>query len=116
MERVATKDDVLPLSQPLVLSDGTATRSVPIKKGQIIVIPITSIHRLKSVWGDGATTFKPERWLPGENGGEEMPDKERLSKGWSGLLAFSEGPRNCVGYRLGESQLQLDESLFCNHI
>ena len=61
---------------------------------QTVLIPIIAIHRLDSVWDD-ADEFRPERWL------EKLPPAEKLCSGWSNTLAFSDGPRNCIGSRLG---------------
>jgi hypothetical protein len=60
-----------------------------------VIIPIIAIQRLDSVWSD-PDSFKPERWL------EDLPSSEKLQYGWSSLLAFSDGPRACIGFRLGE--------------
>jgi hypothetical protein len=35
MERVATKDDTLPLSNPIIRDDGSTINSLRIKKGQV---------------------------------------------------------------------------------
>lgn len=59
-----------------------------------VVMPIHAINRQNSVWGDGAV-FRPERWM------QELPPQEKLTKGWGNTLAFSDGNRNCVGYKLG---------------
>ncbi|KAG5725376.1 hypothetical protein E4T56_gene6739 [Termitomyces sp. T112] len=93
MERVATKDDTLPLSQAVGLSDGSMAHELHIKAGQTVIIPIISIHRQDSVWDD-PDDFQPERWL------KPLPSQEKLSSGWSNLLAFSDGPRSCIGARL----------------
>lgn len=37
MERVATKDDILPLAIPLTKPDGTHITQLPIKAGQVII-------------------------------------------------------------------------------
>ncbi|OCH83627.1 hypothetical protein OBBRIDRAFT_742916, partial [Obba rivulosa] len=51
-----------------------------------------------SVWGANAAQFEPERWItPGG-----VPPPSALPHGWSGLVTFCDGPRNCIGYRLGE--------------
>ena len=63
---------------------------------QVVLIPIIAIHRMDSVWKD-ADAFRPERWLG------ELPPSQELCSGWANGLAFSDGPRNCVGLRLGES-------------
>lgn len=73
--RVATEDDVIPLSEPLVDRKGhvqyeircarfaslaaprlTAGRRVA--KGNRIIIPILAVHRSKAIWGDDALEFK----------------------------------------------------------
>ncbi|KAF8643360.1 hypothetical protein AX16_009088 [Volvariella volvacea WC 439] len=100
MERVSVKDDILPLRHPITQKDGTAITEVAIKAGQTVVIPIFSISRESAVWGDG-TTFRPERWL------EPLPPQDVLTKGWSNTLAFSDGPRNCIGYRLALCQFKV---------
>jgi hypothetical protein len=51
----------------------------------------------ESVWGKDAASFKPERWIV--DGGTPAPADR--PHGWNGLLSFSDGPRLCIGYRLG---------------
>lgn len=63
---------------------------------QVVVIPCIAIHRMDSVWKD-PDVFRPERWLV------DLPPSDMLCAGWSNTLAFSDGPRNCIGYRLGAS-------------
>ncbi|KAK7461272.1 hypothetical protein VKT23_008448 [Stygiomarasmius scandens] len=99
MERVATKNDVLPLQTPIITSDGKTITEVPVRKGQIIVLPIIAMNRLDAIWGDG-TEFRPERWL------KPLPNPELLPHGYGNTLTFSEGPRNCVGFRLGIFQFK----------
>ncbi|KAH9918269.1 cytochrome P450 [Fomitopsis serialis] len=100
MERVATKPDVIPLAEPVILQDGTTTRQVEILPGQTVLIPIIAIHRLDSIWKE-ADEFRPERWLTG------LPPQDKLQSGWSNLLAFSEGPRNCIGAKFAMFQYKV---------
>ncbi|KDQ09988.1 hypothetical protein BOTBODRAFT_178543 [Botryobasidium botryosum FD-172 SS1] len=94
-ERVAVKDDVIPLRKPIFTPEGQAVTSLRIKKGQLFHIPELSIDRMNAVWGDGAT-FRPDRWtIPGQ-----LPAPSELTQGWSNLFAFLEGPRMCLGFRL----------------
>ncbi|EIN08194.1 cytochrome P450 [Punctularia strigosozonata HHB-11173 SS5] len=95
-DRVALKDDVLPLKSPVQLDDGSVVRSVYIKRGQIIQIPFGAINADESTWGSDAAAFNPDRWIVA--GG--VPSPADLPHGWSGLLSFSDGPRTCIGYRL----------------
>ena len=53
---------------------------------------------MDSLWKD-PDVFRPERWL------SDLPPPQDLCSGWANLLAFSDGPRNCVGLRLGEYTL-----------
>ena len=52
--------------------------------------------RVKSVWGEDAAEFRPERWLDPSR----LPSASDTPPGWNGLMAFSAGPRICIGYRL----------------
>lgn len=57
------------------------------------------MHVNSDVWGENANEFVPERWIvPGG-----VPQPSELPHGWSGLVTFCDGPRNCIGYRLGMS-------------
>ncbi|KAF4620578.1 hypothetical protein D9613_000279 [Agrocybe pediades] len=100
MERVSTKDDKLPLRFPITLKDGTKVNEVHIPAGQTVIIPIYSIGRDDAVWGDG-DVFRPERWM------ENSSDKDTMPTGWSGLLSFSDGPRQCLGRRLAVLELKI---------
>lgn len=52
--------------------------------------------RIKSVWGKDAAEFKPERWLDASR----FHSASDIPPGWNGLMAFSAGPRMCIGYCL----------------
>jgi len=101
-ERVALREDVLPLQNPIIVPSSTPggkpTRltELKIKKGQVIHIPFKSIHTSERLWGPDAHEFRPERWLT-PNG---LPKASEMPYGWAGLVAFCDGPRNCIGWRL----------------
>jgi len=98
-ERIATKDDVIPLRHPVTTSDGQVLTELRVQKGQVISFPVIAINRIHSRWNGDGDTFRPDRWLP-ENA-HELPDKADLcSSGWNGSLTFSAGARRCIGYRL----------------
>ena len=124
MERVATKEDLIPLRYPVKGSDGRLITEVPISPGQVravvvavvggvltadtdttsfiqaVLIPIIAVHRMDHVWKD-ADEFRPERWLG------DLPPREQLTSGWGNMLSFSDGPRHCPGIRLGKSSSAL---------
>ncbi|TKV95908.1 hypothetical protein SEVIR_9G393700v4 [Setaria viridis] len=62
--------------------------SMKLPKGIAIVIPIPIMHREKVVWGEDADEFNPLRFENGISGAAKVPH---------GLLAFSMGPRSCIG-------------------
>jgi cytochrome P450 len=123
-ERVAIRDDVIPLGKSITCPNGKLMDAVHISAGQvntcsqinmlelqvmctlsqIIQIPFKSVNTDASVWGPDAAEFKPERWItPGGT-----PSPADLPRGWSGLLSFSDGPRNCLGFRLGSLSSSFD--------
>jgi len=91
--REATKDDCIPLSKPFTDTKGIVRNEIRVRKGQAVMIPIALINRDKSIWGEDATEFRPERW-------ENIPDAASSVPGvWANLLTFIGGPRACIGYR-----------------
>ena len=60
----ALKDVILPLGTPCKSADGLQeVDHIPIRKGQNLIIAFGAVNRLKSVWGEDACEWKPERWL-----------------------------------------------------
>ncbi|KAI0640544.1 cytochrome P450 [Trametes meyenii] len=92
-QRVAAKDDVIPLSQPLRLPNGTLTDHVAVAAGQYVTVPITAINTSASFWGADAHEFRPERWLTDEG----VPKRAQEVQGHRHLLTFVDGPRMCLG-------------------
>ncbi|KAG6840854.1 hypothetical protein C0991_003725 [Blastosporella zonata] len=59
--RVATADDQIPVSHPVVLQDGTVVEkggSISIRKGSYIHIPIEGLNLSTDIWGSDAMEFK----------------------------------------------------------
>lgn len=64
---------------------------------QLIYTPVIPINTNPLVWGPNGDKFDPLRWIePGR-----LPPQNELTGGVNGHYAFFEGPRMCVGYRLG---------------
>ncbi|KAF8653640.1 hypothetical protein AX16_003792 [Volvariella volvacea WC 439] len=102
-ERVALRNAVIPLSQPIQKADGTVIHNLFVKKGQVLRIPFTTMHVNTKVWGPNADVFDPTRWI--KPGG--VPPPNELPHGWSGLVAFCDGPRNCLGYRFAVLEMKV---------
>ncbi|KAK0227612.1 cytochrome P450 [Armillaria fumosa] len=98
--REPAQDDILPLAEPIITSDGKSCSQIPIRKGQIITTSIYSYNRLPSVWGDDAEDWNPNRFLDGRDG-------KQISLGvYANLLTFSAGVRGCIGWRFAVMELQ----------
>ncbi|KAL6841750.1 hypothetical protein ACP4OV_028262 [Aristida adscensionis] len=62
---------------------------ITVPRGALLTIPIATMHRDKEVWGEDAGEFRPERFDNSGGGGG--------AKQLSALVAFSMGPRACIG-------------------
>jgi cytochrome P450 len=79
----------------IVLSDGTFIR----KDSNIVVTP-WALGRMRRVWGDDATEFKPERFIDATTG---RPINYPHSK----FVAFNAGPRLCLGMNLAMMEMKI---------
>ncbi|KAL3136633.1 hypothetical protein ABBQ38_005874 [Trebouxia sp. C0009 RCD-2024] len=62
-----------------------------VPRGTEVNLSIWCLHHSEQWWQD-AETFKPERWLGDETGGD-------MSGGFA-YIPFGVGPRHCIGYKL----------------
>lgn len=86
--RVAARTTVLPSGGG---PDGKSPVLVPKNTG--IGYSVYHMHRQKSIYGDDAESFRPERWLG--------PDLDNV--GW-GFMPFHGGPRICLGSKSTSAQ------------
>ncbi|PBK72136.1 cytochrome P450 [Armillaria solidipes] len=100
--RIASRDDVLPLSKPIVMRSGKVLHELPIPKGTCIITSIAGYNRNKDVFGADAHTFNPERWLD-----SDVKRNAKVSLGMYGnLFTFIGGPQSCMGWRFAVCELQ----------
>ncbi|KAF5386546.1 hypothetical protein D9757_005880 [Collybiopsis confluens] len=98
--RVATKDDIIPLGKPFVDAKGIERDHITIREGQTVYVPIININRDKTLWGEDAFEFKPDRW-------DNLPEAVSTIPGvWSHLLTFLGGARACIGYRFSLMEIK----------
>jgi cytochrome P450 len=57
-QRVATKDDVIPLEQPVQDKLGQTMNGIRVTKGDVITIPIEILNQSVEIWGEDATVFR----------------------------------------------------------
>ncbi|EIW62974.1 PAH-inducible cytochrome P450 monooxygenase PC-PAH 4 [Trametes versicolor FP-101664 SS1] len=96
----AIKDDVLPLSIPVVSTSGETITEIPIKKGQGFVTSFAAYHRLREVWGDNPDIWNPDRFF-------HIDVEKQINVGvFANLMTFSAGVRGCIGWRFSIIEMQ----------
>nr|GAT51119.1 cytochrome P450 [Mycena chlorophos] len=101
--RIASQDDIIPLSAPISTKSGDLVNTLKIAKGTHVRVPIRPVNTAKEFWGPGAGTFDPERWwnISAEEDGEaDVVGGGGSHSGSSGRimhLAFGDGSRACIG-------------------
>ncbi|PBL04552.1 PAH-inducible cytochrome P450 monooxygenase PC-PAH 1 [Armillaria gallica] len=98
--REASRDDVLPLAEPIITSDGQLCSAIPISKGQVIGASVYTYNRLPSVWGDDAAEWNPCRFL------EDRGIKQESLRTYANLMTFGAGIRGCIGWRFAVMEVQ----------
>lgn len=88
---------------PLLMRQCTEDYTIPesdlvIPKGTAIMIPVLGFHRDEEIY-ENPLEFKPERFLNSSNGSGK-------AKGLF-YVPFGDGPRNCIGMRLGKLTAKL---------
>ncbi|KAI1299421.1 cytochrome P450, partial [Xylaria venustula] len=66
--------------------------------GTIVGVNCYVEHRIKSIWGEDADDFRPERWL--------TPDKDKLSLMNRHWIPFGSGSRTCIGKNVSLLEIQ----------
>ncbi|EIM84054.1 cytochrome P450 [Stereum hirsutum FP-91666 SS1] len=127
VRRVATQDRTIPLSTPIKRPGHEPLTALTIPTGTTLFVGIAAANRDRSIWGDDALEWKPERWLTGaetlNNGSDQSlplpattgisisvngPAKgERLPGIYAGMLSFFGGGRSCVGYRFAQLEIKI---------
>ncbi|KAF8232559.1 cytochrome P450 [Tricholoma matsutake] len=109
VHRQSMKDDILPLRNPVIDCKGEVHHTIRktrmfcfnrVRKGQIMMVPIIAVNRDKSIWGEDADEFRPERWESISEASSEVPGV------WGNMLTFLGGPRACIGYRFALIELK----------
>ncbi|KAI0033662.1 cytochrome P450 [Vararia minispora EC-137] len=98
--RVATADDILPVSKPFVGPDGKLYDHVTIARGTTVHIPVEGMNLDREYWGDDAWKFNPDRW-------DNLPEVVAMLPGlYANTLSFSAGPRSCIGQRFSMIEMK----------
>lgn len=74
--RMAGRDELIPLSQPVKTVSGEEIHAIPIKRNERVLLSIWAYNRNKTLWGDDAEVWNPERFL-----GDNLYDRPKTSVG-----------------------------------
>lgn len=101
--RVAAADTVLPLSQPITTLKGEVMSEIPVPKGTGIVIGVMGSNMNKTLWGEDALEWKPERWfsLPSALADARIPSV------YLNVLTFIGGKKSCIGFKFAEMEIKV---------
>ncbi|KAK0460548.1 cytochrome P450 [Desarmillaria tabescens] len=98
--RMPSRDEVLPLAEPIRTQDGRTLNEVPVSKGQTVIASLYVYNRMPSIWGKDAGQWNPERFLDN--------DKKQGPLGvYANLMTFSTGARSCLGWRFAVMEIQV---------
>ncbi|KAG1879867.1 cytochrome P450 [Suillus subluteus] len=126
MARNVNKATTLPLQFPVRSSSEAELSSIVILENTVIVISILAANRNRTIWGDDANKWKPERWLsspgrkdePGTDGtfdGVEARSSEpalgvkdgvKYPGVYSNMMTFLGGSRSCIGFKFAEMEIK----------
>ncbi|KAF8936316.1 hypothetical protein BGZ47_009563 [Haplosporangium gracile] len=80
-----------------------------IPKGTQVFLSPAALHKLKSVFGEDAEEFKPERWMDPATLTEEQRQSTKFvtsEMSWA-YVPFLTGPRNCIGSKFATMETKI---------
>ncbi|KAJ7817165.1 cytochrome P450 [Mycena olivaceomarginata] len=89
--REAARDEILPLSKPLVTKSGKTITELPIAKNTVLVVSLAGYNRNKDVFGEDADKFNPQRWL-------DSSSRKKPQRNWvyTGIFDSRTGPPTLI--------------------
>ncbi|RKU40112.1 hypothetical protein DL546_000981 [Coniochaeta pulveracea] len=90
---------------PLTIREAAVDTTIcdhPIPKGTRVIIIPNAINRSKSLWGEDADKFNPDRWLPKFEGDKGAASGHATSN--YAFLTFLHGPRSCIGQGFAKAE------------
>ncbi|KAJ7111272.1 cytochrome P450 [Mycena epipterygia] len=98
--REAARDEILPLSKPLITKSGKIINEIPIPKNMSLWVSNAGYNRNTDIFGQDAHVFNPERWLDGT-----VQTTTKLGV-YGNLMTFGSGIRSCIGWRFAVYEYQ----------
>ncbi|CAF1011707.1 unnamed protein product [Didymodactylos carnosus] len=98
----------VPFDLKIALKDVYLPGNIFIPKSTIITYTPYHYHRLKSVWGQDAEEFRPERWI------DETNEQKLKTESQYKFIAFNAGPRLCLGKTMALLEMKTLASMLIN--
>lgn len=95
----------VPLLVRTTARDHVKLGELDLPKGVGLYMPLVAIHHDPELWGEDFMKFKPERFAQGVG-------KAGKHHSAAALLAFSFGPRNCVGQAFAMQEAKVVMAMF----
>ncbi|KAF8607894.1 cytochrome P450 [Ceratobasidium sp. AG-I] len=94
VERVASRDTVIPLRVPTTDKNPSTELAVP--AGTLVMLSLRAANRDQNTWGSDALEWDPYRWL------KPLPTQvadARVPGVYSNLMSFLGGSNSCIAYK-----------------
>ncbi|KAJ7216826.1 cytochrome P450 [Mycena rebaudengoi] len=101
-ERVALKDEIIPLSEGIVTTTGQRITQIPIHKGDLVMLALASYQKFKILAREIPDSFNPYRWIDGK-----IHQGEAIGP-YANLLSFLGDPH--MALRVSSSSVTLPSS------
>ncbi|KAH9924617.1 cytochrome P450 [Epithele typhae] len=102
--RMAAKDTVVPLLHPIKGRDGREMHELVITRGTFFITNIQATNVDKTLWGEDAEEWKPERWLgPLPSSLEDA----RVPGVYAHLMTFAAGSTACIGFKFSQVEMKV---------
>ncbi|KAF0893317.1 hypothetical protein E2562_023951 [Oryza meyeriana var. granulata] len=87
-----------PIERKATLADDVLPSGHTVRAGDNILIPLYSMGRTASVWGEDCAEYRPERWVTEDGKLRHVPAYR--------FMPFNAGPRSCLGKDISVVQMK----------
>lgn len=107
IHRTTQRDVTLPLSSPVLATDGsTQLSSISLLRNTNVIIAIEAANRRTDVWGPDAGEWKPERWAKLKDH-ERSETEPKLPGVYMNTMTFLGGGRSCIGFKFALLEIKV---------
>ncbi|CAL4993046.1 unnamed protein product [Urochloa decumbens] len=90
-----------PIERKAVVADDVLPSGHAVCAVETVLVPVYSMGRMESVWGEDCREYRPERWI---STSEDGACRLRFVPSYK-FLSFNTGPRSCLGKGIAMAQM-----------